>query len=81
MYAGVSDQAVYVEQGLWSIMKNASVYLASIALLMAFGFMMWYSNRPDKTKEAKGRVSKVCLLIILIFGIVELFVLIQKVAF
>lgn len=80
MYAGISDQAVYVEQGIWSIANKAALFFAAIALFLVFGFMMWYSNRPDKTKEAKRRVSKVCLLIILICSIAGILALIQEAA-
>lgn len=81
IYSPVDGKAQSTEQGIYHIIINFAVYAAAVGLLATFIYMMVAGHDPEKRKDSKDKIMRNCLIVILIFGAIEIVALIQKIAF
>ena len=81
MYSPVDGEAESTEQGLYHIIVHFSVYAAAVAMILTFIVLMVAGHKAEVRKESKEKLTRNCLIIILIFGAVEIVSLVQMTAF
>lgn len=77
-YSGVSNQAESSLVGIYRILLNVGVYAGAAGFLIAFALMMWFATSPKQVAEVKSRAIRICIVMVMIFGVASIVSLVIK---